>query len=157
MLEVRQVVADRRNLLPVCRSRGDEHPAVARPQPLADRVRAECREERGNDAPCLESADHRDVQLWQPAAQREHEITRLYAKPLKGIREPVALQRERCEGELAGRGKLGDESQCDDVAATLIHVPIDRRVRDVHAAQRPARVRPGEGRSPALVVGQVRR
>ncbi len=123
---------------------------------LADRLGPERGEERRDDRAELERAQHRDVELRNPAQQGEHRVARAHAQRREPVRHSVGLLVQRAVCHLAARSVLAEPDQGDPFTVVAPGMAGHRFVGDVQSAarqtvERVARLVPGE-RAPSLLV-----
>lgn len=140
--QARHPITDGPHLAPIQRRRRDQDGRLAEGEPLPHGLGTERREQRRDHTARLQRPEHRDVEVRDPAQQREHPLTLAHAEVAQHRSEPV-----RALGE-AGVGELGDPARSVDPAQRrlpspwALGVPVHRLVRDVQ----PAAAQAGHGR-----------
>lgn len=160
VFQVRERRAAPGDLAPVEVRSGDQDPRVTEAQPLLDRVGAEGREQRAQDAGALQRAQHRGVQLRAAPEQREHPVPAADAEGPQDVREAGRATRQFGVRD-GGDGVVpGHADQRRPAGPGAGRVPVHRLVGHVEAApgkpgQFRTRLRPGEGRAGRFVVGET--
>ena len=109
--EFRERVAEMGDLLAVKRPGGDQRPAGAELQPLADGFRAERGEQRAEDAGVLEGAQHRNVQRRSAPGEREDPLAAPDAEARAAPRQTGGLLGEVGVGQRVAAAVGPDEPQ----------------------------------------------
>ena len=149
LVQARQLLAPRFDLAPIESLGGDEHLGVADRHARLDRLRPECRKQRGEDAPVLERAERGNVELGYATEQREYSIALRHPALRQEIGEAVGLSAQRRVGEIANPVVAPDPPHGKLVAAVGGDVTVDCLMSDIEPASRQTiqhtpRLRPRE-------------
>ncbi len=163
MPQAGQAFAQRTHLALVQLGCGDQHACIAHFGPRGNRLRSESRKQGRDHAARLERAEHRHVQLGQPAHEHKDALARQQAQVLQRMGKAAGFGGEVGVAQLAPLAALADPADGGAAAAAVQQVPVHRLVGDVQApatgqaVELAARVIPAEGRDRGLVIGQVGR
>jgi hypothetical protein len=136
--QVGQPLADRRDLPPVQGLRGHQDLRAAERESLADRFRAEGREERAGDGAVLQRAEDHAVQLGHAAGERDDPVARFHPEPGERIGEPARRLLQIPIGELPSLAAASEPADGGAVTVRALGVAVDALVRDVQPAGRQA-------------------
>ena len=162
MREFRQPAPQGLNLSAVERLGRDQHLPIADFQPGRNRLGAEGGKQRCHDAFRLQRAEHRDIELGNPAQQQEHAPALSDAEHAERIGKAVRLGGEDAIGDVAAIAGFPDPAQRNPVGVGAICMPIHRLVRDIQTSparqslQKPARLAPIEHYPRCGIVDEVR-
>ena len=160
-LQRRQLGANLRHLAPVERRRGHQDRAGAKIHAGSDRLRTEGREQRRNDGPVLEAAEHRHIEFRDAPGEHEQALALPDAELTQDVGEAVGQAGKLAERDIA-RLATAQEAEGDTVAQLALCMALDRLMGDVQATRGqafqpvPGRV-PGKTRTLRRIIGQIGR
>ena len=154
-------LANGRDLPPIERVRRDQHLSLSDLHPLADGLRTERGEQHARDAPVLECAQHRDVELGHASEQHEHAIAADDGEVVEDLHERGRAVGKLAVAEVTDLSSAAQTSDRQLVPTRSTRVAVDALVGDVEPTvgeeiERRPRVLPREPGTRVLVVEQVR-
>ncbi len=160
VFQAREFFAPRLDLAPVECFGGDQRTGIADRHAGFDRLRAESREHRRENAAVFQRAERADVEFRDAAKQRRNPVAFRNPALRQHIGKAIDRRAERGIAEIADAVVTADPAQGKLVAAPGFDMAVDRLVGDIEAAigkpiKEIARLRPGERPGVLFIIDEI--